>query len=92
MTKFWLKRQVYNKGILPILDIFSQYETMISLECAVDAELNDVIAFVVSCSVSELIIHRNHKNQAFNDPNPQLNLLSTFSLSKCACVVVFKTY
>ena len=36
---------------------------MISLECAVDSELNDAIAFAVSCSVAELTIHRNHKNQ-----------------------------
>ena len=31
----------------------------ILLECAVDS---DVINFVVSCSVAELFIHRNHKS------------------------------
>ena len=42
-----MKRQVYNKGILPILVIFSGYEMLISLECAVDSEQNGVIYFIV---------------------------------------------
>ena len=33
-----MKRQVYNKGISPILGNFSQFEMLISLECAVDSE------------------------------------------------------
>ena len=34
--KILTKHQVYNKGILPILPIFSGYEILISIECAVD--------------------------------------------------------
>ena len=36
--KISTKCQVYNKGIFTILDIFSQYEILISFECAVDCE------------------------------------------------------
>ena len=36
------------------------------VECAVNSEWNDVINFIVSCSVVDLFIHRNHKNPAFN--------------------------
>ena len=38
--KIWMKHQVYNKGILPILENFfiKNYEILISLECAVDSE------------------------------------------------------
>ena len=45
--KILMKHQVYNKGILPILVIFSGYEMLISLECAVDSEQNGVIYFIV---------------------------------------------
>ena len=39
---------------------------MISLESTVDSEWNDIINFIVSCSVVELFICRHHKNSAFN--------------------------
>ena len=62
-SKISTKHQVYNKGFSPIiLDIFSQYEMLISLECAVDSEWNDVINSVVSCSIVELVIHKKVKN------------------------------
>ena len=56
-----MKRQVY------ILSILHNYEVLISLECAVDSKWNDVIDFIVLCSVVELIICRNHNNPAFNN-------------------------
>ena len=49
----------------------------ISLECAVDSELNGVINYVVSYSVIELFIHKNHINSAFNGPKALQNILTT---------------
>ena len=66
MGKFRWNAKSIIRGFSPILGIFKQYEILISLECAVDYEWNDVINFIVSCSVVELFIHRNHKKTAFN--------------------------
>ena len=55
------------RGFSPIFNIFSQYEILISVECAVDSERNGVIISVVSCSIVEFFICRSHKNSAFND-------------------------
>ena len=64
--KILMKRQVYNKGIWLIFGILSWCEILISLECAVDCEWNDVNNFIVLCSVVEFFINKNHKNPAFN--------------------------
>ena len=42
---------LYNKEILPILASFSGYEILLLLECTVDSEWNDIVTFIVSCSV-----------------------------------------
>ena len=81
-----MKCQVYNKGILPILGIFSWYEILISLECAVDSEWIGIINFAVSCSVAELFICRNHKNPAFNDPT--LDKTTVFNQQKQSFSVI----
>ena len=77
MAKFGQNIKSYNKGILPILGIFSQYEILISLKCVFDFEWNDVINFAVACSVVELLIHRNHKNSAFNVFTSHENISTT---------------
>ena len=65
--KILTKQQVYIiRAFSPISGIFEQYEILISLECAVDSERNDVIIFVISCSVAEIFLCKNHKNPAFN--------------------------
>ena len=57
--KIWTKHQVYNKGILPILGTFSLCEILISSESTFHSEWNGVINFVTSCSVVELLAHKN---------------------------------
>ena len=51
------------RGFSPISSILSQFETLRSLECAVDSEWNSEINFVVTCSVVELFVHEVHQNQ-----------------------------
>ena len=63
MAIFWWNAKSIIRGFSPILGTFSQYEIMLSLECAVDSEWNDILKFIVS---SELFICKSHKNQAFN--------------------------
>ena len=74
MAKFCTNCQVYNKGIL---SFFHKNELLISLECEVDSEWNDVINFVVASSVAELLIQRNPKNPAFNLLTPHDNISTT---------------
>ena len=50
---------------------------MISLKCAVDSEWNDVINFVVACSVVELLIHRNPQKSSLQWPKPDQNNSTT---------------
>ena len=65
--KILMKRQVYIiRGFSPILGIFSYYEILISLECAVNSEWNGIINFLLSCSVVKLFNRRNYNNPAFN--------------------------
>ena len=64
MPKFWWNTKSIISVFSSILVTFKQYEILLSLECAVDSEWNDVITFVVSCSV-ELFTWRNHKNPVF---------------------------
>ena len=78
--KILTKHQVYNKGILPILGKFEQYEILISPESVVDSEWNGVINFVVSCSVAKLFICRSHKNPAINGLNQYMNISLLFTL------------
>ena len=56
------------RGFSPIFGYLSQYEILISLECAVDSEWNGVIISVLSCSVAELFNHKSHKSSASNQP------------------------
>ena len=65
------------RGFSPILGIFEQYEILISLECAVDSERNDVIIFVISCSIAEIFLCKNHKNPAFNSLTVTHNISTT---------------
>ena len=60
MAKFGWNAKSIIRGFSPI---FHDYEILISLECAVDSEWNDVINFIVLCSFVELFIRRNHKTQ-----------------------------
>ena len=56
--EFWIKHQVYNKGIFTN---FRYFLTIWNIECAVDSELNGAINFVVSCSVVEIIHSKKSK-------------------------------
>ena len=87
MAKIWWNTKSIIRGFSPILGIFSQYEILISLECAVDSEWDGVINFVVACSVAELLFVEITKNPVFDGPPPQLNF-QLFPFIKCACVVV----
>ena len=82
-----MKHQVYKKGILSFLGIFSQYEILISLECAIDCEQNCVINSVVSCSIVEIFIDEFYKNSSFNG----LSLQKTTLLEVCIQLVCVKT-
>ena len=55
------------RGFSQLLGIFSQYEKLISLECAVESERNGVIDSVVSCLVVELFVHESHQ-KVFHQP------------------------
>ena len=52
-------KSIYNKGILPILGTFSLCEILVSSESTFHSEWNGVINFVTSCSVVELLVHKN---------------------------------
>ena len=72
--KFWWNAKSIIRGFSSISGIFKQCEILISLECAFDSEWNGGINFVVSCSIAELFIHRNHQNQVFNGLSPHNNI------------------
>ena len=77
--KILTKRQVYNKGISPILGIFSQYGILILLKCAVDSEWNGVISSVVSCSIVEIFLHESHQRVFLQSTFNGLKLLQNIS-------------
>ena len=76
--KILMKHQVYNKGFFTKFEYFSQYEILISLECAVDCEQIGIINYVVSCSIVGMKIH---KNSGFSG----LILHKTTLLEICLC-------
>ena len=79
-----MKHQVYNKGFFTKFEYFSQYEILISLECAVDCEQIGIINYVVSCSIVGMKIH---KNSGFSG----LILHKTTLLEICIQLVYVKT-
>ena len=59
-------------------------------KCAVDSERNDVIIFVIPCSVAEIFLCKNHKNSAFN--NSQHKYLDNCTCyNKVVCTIPFSS-
>ena len=86
MAKFWWNAKVYNKGIFVNSGCF-----FLIWNYCFDFEWSDVINFVVSCSVVELFIRREHKKSSFqwlNTPQTTLLLKNCSWQIKCSCVVV----
>ena len=71
------KHQVYNKGISSILGSFSKYKILISFKGMVDSEWNDVINYVVSCSIAELFIHREITKSRLQSTKSHTNISTT---------------
>ena len=80
MAKFWQNAKSIIRGFSPILGNFKfqlYYEVLISLECAVDSECNDVINFIVSCLVVELFIEKEITKNSHQWPDTMQNISIT---------------
>ena len=88
--KILMKRQVYNKGILPILGTFSLCEILISSESTFHPEWNGVINFVTSCSVVELLVHKNPASYSLvphTYTHRDTNMDTTLTYTLCVCTI-----